>query len=267
MLADDVLQPMYDLAYFLHPDPAVALTVTLDAVDRLALLRRLREHPNGHAWRRLPEAWLPQYCVYVASDGPERAHERPRPRRTPRARPTRDDYLVRYLKCLVWWTMDRTACHMAVALLCFLYRYPLGALVRLVPALCDSHQIQRIRVRLTQQLQARFPRAHLFEGDQTTLRTRPPTEHERRLVQQSLAMFTPWESPHVLPHAPTISILETYFAGASARSDWDQIHALIDPTCAGLSRLIHEYNESLLRGSQARLEDPDDNLAIPCFTP
>jgi hypothetical protein len=174
---------------------------------------------------------------------------------------------VRYIKCLIWWTMDRTACHVAVALGCFLYRYPLGALVRLVPALCDSHQIQRIRVRLTQQLQARFPRAHLFEGDQTTLRTRPPTEHERWLVQQSLAMFTPWEFPHVLPHAPTMSILETYFAGASARSDWDQIHALIDPTCAGLSRLIHEYNESLLRGSQARLEDPDDNLAIPCFTP
>ena len=105
MLADDVLQPMYELAYFLHPDPAVALTVTLDAADRLALLRRLREHPIGHAWRRLPEAWLPQYCVYLASDRPERAHERPRPDRAPRERPTRDDYLVRYLKCLVWWTM------------------------------------------------------------------------------------------------------------------------------------------------------------------
>ena len=59
MLADDVLQPMYELAYFLHPDPAVALTVTLDAADRLALLRRLREHPIGHAWRRFPTPGCP----------------------------------------------------------------------------------------------------------------------------------------------------------------------------------------------------------------
>jgi hypothetical protein len=267
MLADHDLQQMYELAHYLHPDSGVALSVTLEACDRIMLLQRIEDRRTGHYRRRLPEACLRQYCVYLASDARERDQERPRPGQDPRYQPAPDDYLVRYIKCLIWWTMDRTACHVAVALGCFLYRYPLGALVRLVPALCDSHQIQRIRVRLTQQLQARFPRAHLFEGDQTTLRTRPPTEHERRLVQQSLAMFTPWEFQHVLPHAPTMSILETYFAGASARSDWDQIHALIDPTCAGLSRLIHEYNESLLRGSQARLEDPDDNLAIPCFTP
>jgi hypothetical protein len=107
MLAHDILQPMYDLAYFLSPDPAVALTVTLEAADRLALLRRLRDHPTGHAWRRLPEAWWPQYCVYLASDPHERAHERPRRGRVLRERPTPDDYLIRYVKCLVWWTMDQ----------------------------------------------------------------------------------------------------------------------------------------------------------------
>jgi hypothetical protein len=75
MLAGDVLQPMYELAYLLYPDPAVALTVTLDAADRLALLRRLWEHPTGEAWRRLPEAWLPQYYVDPASDRPECTHK------------------------------------------------------------------------------------------------------------------------------------------------------------------------------------------------
>jgi hypothetical protein len=267
MLADDVLQPMIDLAYFLHPDPAVALTVTLDAVDRLALLRRLREHPTGHAWRRLPEAWLPQYCVYLASDGLERAHERPRPGRAPRARPTRDDYLVRYLKCLVWWTMDRTACHVAVALGCFLYRYPLGALVRLVPALCDPHQIQCIRVRLMQQLQARFPRAHLFEGDHGTRRTRLPTAHDQRLVQRALAMFAPWGTVHVPPPALDQSLLETHFDQASAYSNADRIHALINPADAGLPRLIREYNQQFLPGHTQRLPEPDTMLAIPRFAP
>jgi hypothetical protein len=116
MLADDILQPMYDLAYFLSPDPEVALTVTLEAADRLALLRRLGDHPTGHAWRRLPEAWWPQYCVYLASDPHERAHERPRRGRVRRERPTPDDYLIRYVKCLVWWTMDQHCSQMAVAL-------------------------------------------------------------------------------------------------------------------------------------------------------
>jgi hypothetical protein len=265
MLADDLLHPMYELAYFLHPDPAVALTVTLDAADRLALLRRLREHSTGHAWRRLPEAWLPQYCVYLASDGPERAHERPRPGRALRARPTRDDYLVRYLKCLVCWSMDRTACHVAVALGCFLYRYPPDALVRLAPALCDPYQIQRIRVRLTQQLQARFPRAHLFDVDHGTRRTRLPTAHDQRLVQRALALFTPWGTVHVPPPALDQSLLETHFDQASAYSDGDRIHALINPVDAGLPRLIREYNQQFLPGHPQRLAEPDTMLAIPSF--
>jgi hypothetical protein len=64
-----------------------------------------------------------------------------------------------------------------------------------------------------------------------------------------------------------MSVLETYFGGTSARSDWERIHALIDPTCAGLPRLIREYNEHLPRESDIRLEDPDHTLAIPRFNP
>ena len=91
-----------------------------------------------------------------------------------------------------------------MALGCFLYRYPPDALVRLAPALCDPHQIQRIRMRLTQRLQARFPRAHVFEGDYVTRRTRLPTAHDQRLVQRALAMFTPWGRP-TCPRRPSTS--------------------------------------------------------------
>ena len=267
MLADPDLQQMYELAYYLHPDHGIALSVTLDACERLALLQRIQDRRAGRYRLTLPEPCLPQYCVYLASDVWERDQERLRPGKEPRYRPTPDDYLVRYVKALIWWTMDRNACHIAMALGCFLHAYQPDDITNLAPEHFNQYNIWSIKRRLAQQLQSRFRSANLFMGDQTTLRTRPPTEHERRLVHQSLAMLTPWGSPHVLPHAPTTSILETYFAGASRRSDWDRIHALIDPTCAGLSRLIHEYNESLPRGSQARLEDPDDNLVIPCFTP
>ena len=76
MLTDDILQRMYDLAYCLHPDNGTALAVTLDACDRIVLLRRMQDRREGHYKFRLPEACLPQYCVYLASDARERDQER-----------------------------------------------------------------------------------------------------------------------------------------------------------------------------------------------
>jgi hypothetical protein len=67
MLPDHLLQKMYDLAYCLHPDRGVALSVTLEACERIALIRRMQDRRAGHYRRRLPEACLPQYCVYLAS--------------------------------------------------------------------------------------------------------------------------------------------------------------------------------------------------------
>ena len=67
MLTDDDLQSIYALAHFLHPAPKVALAVTREAADRLALLERLQGPRPGPSWGRLPAAWRPQYCVYLAS--------------------------------------------------------------------------------------------------------------------------------------------------------------------------------------------------------
>jgi hypothetical protein len=72
------LEEMYALAHFLHYDLEVALMVTLAAADRLTLLRRQLAPPV----RRLPDAWPPQYCVYLASDTHERAYEHQRPGRS-----------------------------------------------------------------------------------------------------------------------------------------------------------------------------------------
>jgi hypothetical protein len=267
MLADDVLQQMYALAHCLHPDPGVALAVTLEACERIALLRRLQDRGTGHDRLSLPEACLPQYCVYLASDVRERAQERPRPGQHLRDRPTPDDWLVRYLKCLVWWTMDRNACHVAVALGCFLYGYPPGDIATLAPELFHLQHIGRIQRWLTHQLHARFQRAHIFIGEPPTLCTHPPTAHERRLIHHALALFTPWGSPHLPAPTSTRSLLETHFGGASPNSDWDRIHALIDPACAGLPWLIREYNARFPAQSALRLEDPDHMLEIPCFAP
>jgi hypothetical protein len=265
MLTDDALQKMYELARCLHPDNGVALSVTLEACERISLIRRIQHRRTGHYRQRLPEVCLPQYCVYLASDMRERDQERSRSGKEPRYRPTADDWLVRYIKSLVWWTMDRNACHVAVALGCFLYRYQPGEIANLAPEIFNQHNIRRVKSRLAHQIQARFQNANIVIGEHYALRTRAPTEHERGLVHHALAMFTPWVSADVLTPAPLISLLETHFDGASARSDWDRIHALIDPAGGGLPRLIREYNESLPRWSDVRLDDPDLRLAVPCF--
>jgi hypothetical protein len=267
MLAEHILQRMYDLAQCLHPNSGVALSVTLEACERVTIIRRMQDRRTGHYKFSLPEACLPQYCVYLASDAREREQENTPPGQEPRYRPTPDDWLVRYIKALVWWTMDRNACHVAVALGCFLYGYQPGEIASLAPEIFNQHNIRRVKRRLAHQIQARFQRLHPFCDDHHTLHTRTPTAHERQLVQHALALFTPWESPHLSVPASSQSILETHFNGMAARSDWERIHALIDPTCAGLPRLIQQYNESFPRGSDVRLEDPDYTLAIPCFKP
>jgi hypothetical protein len=265
MLADDILQRMYDLAHCLHPDNGIALAVTLDACERLVLIRRLQDRRTGHYRIRLPEACLPQYCVYLASDARERAQECPRPGSKPRYHPSPDAWLVRYIKALIWWTMDRNACHVAVALGCFLYGYQPGEIASLAPEVFNYHNVRRVKA--ARQIHARFQSANIMTGEPYTLCTRPPTEHERQLIHQSLALFTPWGAPHLSAPVSDRSILESHFDGAGGRSDWDRIHALIDPACAGLPRLIREYNENFPRGSTARLTDPDRTLAIPCFAP
>jgi hypothetical protein len=267
MLADDDLQSMYALAHFLHPAPEVAWAVTLEAAERFALLGRLQGSRPRPSWWRLPAACRPQYCVYLASDPCERAHEGLQPSDDSRRQPTPDDYLVRYLKCLVWWTMTESACHVALALGCFLYRYPPDAIAQLSPVLCAQQDILRICVRLAHQLQARFSHVHLFDTDQDMLRTRLPTAHDRQLLQQALTRFTPWGTAHVPAPPRGRSMRDTHFDGAPSRFDWDRIHALLEPASAGLPRLIRDYNQQLPTRSARRLADPDDMLAIPRFLP
>jgi hypothetical protein len=267
MLADHALQRIYDLARCLHADDSTALSVTLEACELIILLRRLQDRRTGHYRRRLPESCLPQYCLYLASDRHERAQEHPQPGEEPRYRPTPDDYLVRYIKFLIWQTMDRNACHVAVALGCFLHGYQPGEIAGLAPEFFNSHNIRRVKRRLAQQIHARFRRANIMSDEHYTLRTRPLTDHERRLVKHSLAMFTPWGSLHISSLASNSSLLETHFGWTSTSSDWNRIHALIDPACAGLPRLIREYNYHFPRGTHLRLEDPDHMLGVPCFDP
>jgi hypothetical protein len=266
MLTDHDLERIYVVAQDLHRVPEVALAVTLNACERLELLRRLLDQRTGrHMTCRLPEACLPQYCVYLASDACERDQEAPLSSQEPWDPPTPDEWLARYVKFLIWRTMDQQACHVAVALGCFLYAYPPSTIARLAPAYFSAHQIPSITGWLTQQIHARFPHIHMLQGDYPTLDTRPPTAHERRVIQQALTRFAPWGSPEDAPQMFGLSRLDTSFGEGSTTSDWERIQALVDPTRGGLPGLVRAYNARCPPGSDMCLDDPDQMLAIPCL--
>ena len=95
----------------------------------------------------------------------------------------------------------------------------------------------------------------------------------QRPVSRNTACIAPQTRPNASKNAgvqarsPGIARPPMITWCATFRSDWERIHALIDPACAGLPRLIREYNQSFPGESRARLEDPDHALAIPCFNP
>jgi hypothetical protein len=87
--------------------------------------------------------------------------------------------------------MHRSACHVAVALGCFLYSYEPGDIAQLAPEILSHHDIRHVQPRQAMQIQNRFRRAHPVIDEHYTLHSRTPTEHERDLVHRALCMFAP----------------------------------------------------------------------------
>lgn len=273
------LKKGFDLAYYLHPEAMIALLVTVSAWKAATVfgLASPKYVPKGFK-RSLLKQDAFQYCLYDVSDGWEINQEGRTPR-PPRYVPTHEDHLIRYIKQLVWKTMDRQSHYVAAGLGCLLYRYP-PARIRDVVAhfLQESPDIGRILETpiLDKWLTPRFRNAGLCQDDSRTLRTRSPDPHEPQLVAEALQRFTLWNSPHipVPPAKPAAGCTEgeaTKWGEAretwrAARSDWGWFHALIDPGCVGLSRLIQAFNEELVGTTTVPLEDPEKQLRIPLFT-
>jgi len=59
MLTDNDLQRLYDLSHCLHPDHGIALSVTLEAYERVSLILRIHARRAEYYRRRLPETCLP----------------------------------------------------------------------------------------------------------------------------------------------------------------------------------------------------------------
>jgi DNA-directed RNA polymerase specialized sigma24 family protein len=267
-ITNEEFQQAFDQAYILHPRTDVALRVTMDACDVLTLLEATqarRRRSTGHYKTSIPSERLLQFAVFLVSHIREVDQESPRPMMEPKYKPTRDDLVVRYVKHLIWKTTLLNCRYVAVGIGCLLYSYKPSEIADLL-GLFEEGNLRHIKMRITRDLIKRFSHSGVVPVESRSIRTRPANDHDRMLVQQALQAFTPWQSDHITPPSPGSLILETLFAENNPISDWDRKHALIDPQCAGLERLVNEYNAYFTSSSyRPRLADPLESLVVPDF--
>jgi len=262
--SDDDLQKMFKLAYYLHPERVVALSVTLDACAWIPQVRKLLERrtpsSNPHK-QRLPPQTIPRFAVYAASQSWEIDQESDTPRKPARYSPTSEDKLIRYLKLLIWKTMDRPSCYSAVALGHFLYCYQLSDVSALAPDHFDQENIRRIGSYVTDWVINRFESHGIIGNDGRTITRREPTDSERVLVTEALKVLSP---TYALSNLSSSSVLETHFGRLDSQSELVRIRAIIDPTFAGFEALVKEYNKSKSKTGTA-LREPQTMLRVPKF--
>ncbi len=313
VMSDHVLQRGFETAYILHPDELVAAYVTawawayhvpqLTKSEAKRILERLRQRekrtktkpasalraeslwrePQLPKRRSIPEGSRFQYCVYDASDRWECFQEEPEPRE-PRYCPTADDRFVRYIKFLIWRTMDRPSHFALSALSRLLYIYDASVTARVATWFFDRDALNMDRVEKTLRefIVERFASIMAFavnEAGAKTLQTRRPKPHERELVEHALDAFAPWgDLAEPLP-VPTPqsemgwagtgwseALLDWRLAHADPEElDWDYFHTLLDPKYGGLPHLIRTWHQEEVEIENMVFDEPDGELGIPIF--
>jgi hypothetical protein len=271
VFSDKEIQDAFHIAYILHPNTAVAYSVALDSIDRYFLQKRLQER-RPKAKKKpfktpLSDPALLQTSIYLASDLWERDQERLLPRKTPYYKPDVNDLIVRYVKFLIWETMERSSSHVAVGIGSFLYTYRTSEINNLAPDHFKDDNIRRIKAGILNSIKKRFEQHNIAPDYSSYLITRLPTRSERELVCNALTFFAPWVVEHASSSSDSGSILNTYFGYESKKSEWERNHALVDLQCAGLPLLISEFNANGSREAYMQLENPDEKLEVPDFGP
>ena len=266
--ADKDLAKAFRLAYCLHPDLPTAVRITREALcDRFAVLRTLQHKQQQQRTARHHSA--PQQAqtfyklpyiststrlhasIYAVSEKWECDQEQSKPTIPYNVyAPTRHDRLVRYVKLLVARTMDRSSYYVALGLGCHLYQYRPSHIAHLVLPLYTEDNIRRVNGYLLDWLTARFPSLPIVSqppyGEKKVC-TSPPTPQERELLYGALEILTPWDIPHLRRAQLQAQALYALFkmqpppGKAGLALEAKRRHAIVDPACAGLERVIRAY--------------------------
>ena len=287
----------YKLAYFLVPDAARAEGVMTAAF--VAFLA-LKKGNNNTA----PDSILLQRCVFRESESDEIADEQ-----SHKSEP--EDLIVRYIKLILNKTYERESRYTALGIGCYMYRYETDNILDLDADFFSPNNIYRVHNYIEKWIKYRFP----VLIDKTAPRgtspvlLREPRSGEETLAYETLQYLTPWDTDCLFPDSPLTFFaqqvrdhskarcreggrcefakddgpcrnqvqLQSFGGIITAVCEWARRHALTDPSCVGLARLMREYNRGLslsahglrdeygFHAEDIRMQEPDDMLRVPDF--
>lgn len=268
MLTDESIQQTFNLAYSLHPNRVVAWEVTREAL-KLSRVANQAQDSRPSADRpykqKLEAINLLRASLFAASEKWEKDQESRSPRLEPAYRPTAEDLLYRYLKTLVWHSMDRSSIYAAVSVGSLLFTYRTSDIAAISVDFFDSLNIRRVKSWFLRKVESRFRNVMLIPDDWSKLCADCPSKDQLEFVNKSLATLAPLVADHPNACSPSRPVLEEYFSFDSERSDCERVHVISNPECVGWARLVDEYNQCNCDERQRRLEDPTEKLRLPLF--
>lgn len=270
MFSNEDIQRAYRVCLWLHRNPEIAYEVTLDGIRR-GLRKLADQHRRPPSSRPNKQKLSVQNAlfsgIFAASEAWEKDQESRIPLLRPLYTPNEGDLLSRYIKTLVWQSMDRNSAWVSIAIGHFVFGLSLDEIARLSPEFFDNYNMSRIRSYLGMVLQARFhwEGSNLARGQFVPVVERPASDEEFRHIEDLLIIFAPQSESHPDSCDKSGGLLESYLFPNSARSESERIHSLICTECCGWARFVDEFNEDYLPGSAERLASPRNQLRIPRF--
>lgn len=274
-----LLHAGFKFARFFCPNHEVAERVTFEAWNYTSQLEKNQEHRN---WRKrsstkphmliLPRTDLFQKALCIKLNEWEQIQKVWSPaERNGMVGPSNEDMLRRYVRFLLWKTMDCHPSYLAIALGCLLYSYSPGEVVEFTQGVWDK-DFGHVKMRLLGQIQKRFKvkmHSDPLHGE-TKIDGRAPSPKEARLIKNTLGIFTSWREEDKPPSHPVqkgSSLLPLFDPSANSPNSDDlagkQIHALACPKCGSITQLVKEWNQE--KPVTNRLADPDQKLIVPSF--
>jgi hypothetical protein len=255
------IQNAYRLAYFIHPQEDLAISVLVEGMERAKLIARtISKRPVSNQPHKLPilNQDLLHVGVLTASELFELYQEftgTPNQKKlagySSKYQPTRDDFVIRYIKKIYFLSSDRLARYFAIGIGTLVYRYKTVDILALSPDYFDNNNSSKIKKFYEEGLKSRFPMIDLH-------RNLVPDERTFKLAECCFNIFM-LPSVRNSDFSQVVDVRDEYFAYDSTRSEREKFDALMG---FGLERLICEYNAYLPYGS-CELEDPAKILILP----
>jgi len=268
MLTEESVQQVFKLAHSLHPHRVVAWAVAREAFRqsrRMSADQASRPPAHRPYKHKLAESNLLKASVFAASEKWEKDQESRAPKEHPIYKPTTEDLLYRYIKTLVWHSMERDSIYAAISIGGLLFRYSTSEIATISPDFFDKENKRRIKGWLLKKVESRFRDVMAIPDASGKQDIQRPTEYQLAFVNKSLSTLAPLAEEHPSACVGTGTLFDKYFCFDTERTEQDRAHIIMNMECGGWPRLVDEYNEFYRGPSEQRLDDPAEKLRLPLF--